>query len=175
MPNIKVVDSTVDLEFPDHKAFVIAYEPRWQKLRTGLTFVSLDEARHTIAELSAYIMAPTSYERQCRIWRASNYMNSVPIGQPTRDGLMRIPRDAEDVIIDFRVKMKRLMEEVKRPVFWDWKTSRVAITEMAQSPVLATWLVWHRKKLKAQRANPSRQQAKPELRYYLQLLAEVEV
>lgn len=157
-----------------HKVFAVSYEPFWQKIRTAGSFKTVDDANKTIAEVRHYVMVSSdAYNKQCRVWRASNYMNAVPIGQPTPNGLMRVPRDAEDIIVTFRNEMKQLMKEVEKPEVWDWDTTRQVLQQMSKSPILVEWLAKHRHVLMLTRANPSRKQAKPELHYYLNLVSEV--
>ena len=173
-PRSKIIDSAVDKEFPNHRIFAVSYDPHWQIIRTAGSFRTVESARKTIAEVRRYIVgSKDAYDRQCRAWRAANYMNAVPIGQVSPLGIQKIPPDAVDFIVDFRNEMKRLREEVKRPSTWDWNYTRQALVSMCSNPKQVEWLTWHYSKLLGSRANSFRRQEKPELHYYLKLVSEV--
>jgi hypothetical protein len=170
-PRFKVIDSGRDLELPEHRMFSVVYEPVWQKLRASGSFKSVDDAHRTIANINRYLIGKPE-DKQYRVWRAYSYMNSVPIGQPAPSGLLRVPKDAEDIIIGFRTQMATLIKEVGRPVMWDWNFTRGTLASLVSKPVEIDWLKKHFRNLTAARANKARKQAKIELHYYLDLVME---
>jgi len=169
-----VRDTYTEHELPKHRIYAVSYEPFWQKMRSGLVFNTVDGVRKAIAELNHYVaVSPDGYTKQCRAWRAFSCVNAVPIGQPTPNGLMSIPRDAEDDIVTYRNTMRQLVEEVGRPAMWDWDVTRKSLALMAKNPLLVAWLAKHYKQMGYSRGNAYRRQAKPELCYYLKLVSEV--
>lgn len=173
MSKCAVIDSDRDMDFPEHRMYAVAYTPAWQKIRTTGSFTSVENARRTIAQLERYITMSSGEEKKYRVWRVSNYMNSVPIGQPSPNGLFRVPKNAEDDIVAYRVKAVELLKEVTKPVSWDWHYTRVELASMLSNPIEVDWLRRHSQILRVSRANKSRNQPKPELHYYLSLIQEV--
>lgn len=170
-----VRDSYTGEVFPFHRLYAVAYEPRWQKIRSGLTFTSLDGAESTLAQCREYYArSPSEYERKCRVWRILNYANAVPIGQPGPTGLLRVPRETEPIILAFRAEFRPKMKEVGKPLEWDWHTTRLTLAKMSSNAIERDWLGRHFSKLLGTRGNKFRaqRQSKIEFQYYLDLILE---
>jgi hypothetical protein len=165
------IDSVTGIPVPGHRIFSVSYEPKWQQLRSTLSFRTQDDALRAKAALDRYVLTSGSpYERQCNVWRALNFTNAGPIGQHSPKSIPMIPRDTEGLIVDCREALRILLEEVKKPEYWDWKTTHEALAEMVKHATLRVWLVRHHNTLLSARGNAFRRQAKPELYYYLNLI-----
>lgn len=174
MARIKVIDSYTGAEFPEHRLFAVSYEPYWQFLREELGFTTLVEAERTKARLLEYLgLAIEVRQQQYRLFRVYNYMNAVPIGQPTPSGIMRVPREAEPLIVQFRQEVAKRYRDLGDIDFWDWNTTRLALMILWKEQPDRLYLHW--KKLVSSRANKARMMRQPkiELHHYLVMIMEL--
>lgn len=168
---IHVFDSFKGIELPEHRVFAVTYEPMWQGVRAGMSFLDVDEARNAMALMEAYLgRATTDEEIRCRVYRVLNLLNALPVGQTNANGLSIIPWGVEQIMLPYRKQVGDRARAVGKPTEWDWHTSRKQLQVIAKQHPEEFYLAQQRLRKRALRRDP-----KTELRYYLSLFSEVQI
>lgn len=163
--NIRVYDSVLGEEYPEHKRFVVSYEPFWQWIRFNLHWADYEHARDATAVCDAYVQASPQKDLRNRVWRVYNLLCAIPHGQSTELGIRFIERPVTAILTPYMEKYRLRLLEVGFPDEWDWAVTRAqAVIMQETSP---EWLEKTTKHLLTYRS--ARPHAKPELRHYLRI------
>lgn len=166
-------DTDTDKLLLNHEMRAITYEPVWQRLRIGLSFRSFEDCRASIISVVAYVQSTPggdAYERGCRLFRAMNLLNALPLGRVKQGMLKVIPKDREILIRQYRKEFRAQLEENGYPDCWDWAVVRRSCNNMASTEDGFNALsAIHRNLQQRVKRKPG---GKPELRYFMSILEE---
>lgn len=174
-PPFVVVDSTKVIEIQEHRIYAIAYEPVWQAFRAGCSFGSLEEARASFSKLEVYVTKvprDNIEEIQYRFWRATNFLNAIPIDKRLFGSILSIPRSVTEMLREYRDSLYERFEAVGFPVGWDWAISRSACEKMWQDEAGAYFLYRLWLGLNSKRGYKSPK--KYEMRYFMNIITETQ-
>ena len=163
---VHVYDSALGEEYPHHRIYAVAYEPIWQALRTELHWASDEAAEISYMRCVAYVGLGKDAETANRTWRVFNLLCAIPHGQVRKNEIHYIELGASKFLLRAQEEFRKRLKETGYPTEWDWHVTRVAATRMDLG-TLATIV----KPLAQNRA--ARVDAKPELRHYLAMMADI--
>lgn len=166
---ISVYDSYLDVQYPNHRIYAVAYEPFWQSIRTELRWANILDAQASYTRCVAYVNLGKDFEVANRTWRVFNLLCAIPHGQVDKNSIHYVELTASKFLLEAQDEFRNRLESVGYPTEWDWNITRQTATQIYNNdPDVLIKILKPILKNRARRSHP-----KPELRHYLSMIQEI--